>query len=76
LEAAIKECGFRWIYSSEGQVVEEEERCESVTSRETHTWESSKYEKQEGTVPPTMNFQQSVYGTLSNLEASETKDLR
>ena len=76
LEAAIKECGFRWIYSSEGQVVEEEERCESVTSRETHTWESSKSEKHEGTVPPAMNFQQSVYGTLSNLEASETKDLR
>jgi len=76
MEAAIKECGFRWIYSSEGQVMEEEEICESLTSRETHTVEGSESDEQEETVPPAMNFQQSVYGTLSNLEAAESKDLR
>ncbi|RHN40005.1 hypothetical protein MtrunA17_Chr8g0350051 [Medicago truncatula] len=75
MEAAIKECGFRWIYSSEGQVVEEEEGCESETSKETHTVEGSESDEQEETVPPAMNFQQSVYGT-PNLEAVETKDLR
>ncbi|RHN40011.1 putative leucine-rich repeat domain, L domain-containing protein [Medicago truncatula] len=76
MEAAIKECGFRWIYSSEGQVVEEEEGCESETSKETHTVEGSKSDEQEETVPPAMNFQQSVYGTLPNLETAETEDLR
>ena len=76
METAIKECGFRWIYSSEGQVVEEEEGCESETSKETHTVEGSKSDEQEETVPAAMNFQQSVYETLSNLEAAETKDSR
>ena len=76
MEAVIKECGFRYIFSSEGQVVEEEERYESATSRETHTVEGSESDEQEETVPPAMNFQQRVYGTLSNLEAAETKDLR
>ncbi|RHN40008.1 putative leucine-rich repeat domain, L domain-containing protein [Medicago truncatula] len=74
METAIKECGFRWIYSSEGQVVEEE-GCESETNKETHTVDGSESDEQEETVPAAMNFQQSVYGT-PNLEAVETKDLR
>ncbi|XP_057453012.1 disease resistance protein RPV1-like, partial [Lotus japonicus] len=76
MEAVIKECGFRWIYSSEDQIVEEGEECESETCGETHRGEGSDCDEQKETVTPIKTFKQSVLVTSSNLEAEGTEHLR
>ncbi|KAJ1420310.1 P-loop containing nucleoside triphosphate hydrolase [Sesbania bispinosa] len=84
-EEIIKECGLRWIYPSEDQIVEKGGGCKSKRSREDHELEASKIQnrdvgsesdKQEEMIPPTKKLKQ-IFGTPSNLESNqEMEDLR
>ncbi|KAJ1420311.1 Leucine-rich repeat 3 [Sesbania bispinosa] len=79
----IKECGIRWIYPLEDQIVKEGGRCKSKRSREIYELETNNVvqnraeRSQEENVPPTKKLKQHVFRTPSNQQVDqEMEDLR
>jgi hypothetical protein len=86
-EVVIKQCGFRWLYPSEDQIVVDviggrskskrgRESCDLENSEVQNRVEGTESDEQEGTIVPTKKLKQRVFGTSSKLAAGEIEDLR
>ncbi|KAK7283873.1 hypothetical protein RIF29_13621 [Crotalaria pallida] len=84
-ELVIKECGVRWIYPSEDQIVEEGRGSKCKRGRDIYelhngnivrNGDTSESNDPDEMIPPSKKLKQCVFGTPSNLDRKEVEDLR